>query len=126
MRPRLLAPGLAIVAILADAVGAHGPAYWLVLCALPVAATASFTGISDGLEGLGWLRGLCSSLALVFLVLGSAVRETAPAGASVPALAVSATVIALIWYAVPGVAWLFSEPMRSLRTATPTRRAARA
>jgi len=126
MRPGLVAPGLALAAALSDAGGVHGLAYWLVLVSLPVAATAAFVGLSDGLEGLGWLRGLSASLALVLLVLGSAVREGAPRGASVPTLAVSAIVMALICYALPAVAWLFSEPLRSLRTAGPRPRASRA
>ena len=126
MRSRLVAPGLALAALLADASGVHGLAFWLVLVSLPVAATGAFVGISDGLEGLGRLRGLSASLALVLLVLGSAVRESAPRGAPVPALAVSAVVMALVCYALPAVAWLFSEPLRSLRTAGPRPRASRA
>src|SRR5579864_6772679 len=75
MGSRLLAPGIALSALLADTVGLHGVALWLVLLALPVAARASFTGISDALDGGGALRGVTASLALVLIVLGSAVRE---------------------------------------------------
>lgn len=126
MRPALVAPAVVLAAVLADAGGAHGLAYWLVLAALPVAAAAAFVGISDALEGLGRMRGLSASLALVLLVLGSAVRESAPLGAAVPTLAVSAAVMALLCYALPAIAWLFSEPLRSLRTAGPRPRASRA
>src|SRR5579864_6640546 len=85
MGPRLLAPGIALSALLADTVGLHGVALWLVLLALPVAAAASFTGISDALDGGGALRGVTASLALVLIVLGSGVREAAPRGGAVPA-----------------------------------------
>lgn len=111
MRPALLAPGFALAAVLADAGGVHGLAYWLVLLALPVAAAAAFTGLSDGLEGLGWLSGSSASLALVFLVVGSTVRSGAPTGASIPTVAVSAVVAALICYGLPGLVWLL-EPLR--------------
>jgi hypothetical protein len=126
MRPGIAAPAVVLAALLSDAGGVHGLAYWLVLLSLPAAAAAAFVGVSDGLEGLGWLRGLSASFALVLLVLGSAAREGAPRGASVPTLAVSAGVMALICYALPALAWLFSEPLRSLRTAGPRPRASRA
>lgn len=126
MRSSLLAPGLALAAVLADVGGAHGLASWLVLLALPAAAATAFAAISDALDEGPRLQAVTGCLALVLLVAGSTVREAAATGASVPALAVSTIVIALVCYAVPGIAWLFSEPMRSLRTATPTRRAARA
>lgn len=126
MRPGIAAPAVVLAALLSDAGGVHGLAYWLVLVSLPAAAAAAFVGLSDALEGLGWLRGLSASFALVLLVLGSAVRETAPRGASVPTLALSAGVMALICYSLPALAWLFSEPLSSLRTAGPRPRASRA
>jgi hypothetical protein len=125
MGSRLLAPGLALGALLADAVGLHGIALWLVLLALPAAAAASFTGISDGLAGKGTLAGVTASLALVLLVLGSAVREAAPRGGPVPTPAISAVVAALLCYSVPGILWLL-EPLRPVRTARPSPRASRA
>src|SRR5438067_7130016 len=112
MSSRLVAPGLALAAILADASGAHGLASWLVLLALPAAAAAAFVDLSDVLGGEGrWLRASTSILALVLLVGGSAVREGAPRGASVPALAVSTIVMALICYAVPALMWIL-RPVR--------------
>ena len=115
MGSRLLAPGIALGALLADAVGIHGIALWLVLLALPPAAAASFTGISDALAGEGALAGVTASLALVLIVLGSAVREAAPRGGSVPTSAISAVVAALICYAIPLVAWVL-QPLRLTRT----------
>ena len=84
MGSRLLAPGLALAALVSDAGGVHGLAFWLVLVALPAAAAAAFVGISDSLAGQGALRGVTASLALVLLVAGSAVRESAPVGARSP------------------------------------------
>ena len=112
MSSRLLAPGIALTAVLADASGVHGLASWLVLLALPAAAAAAFGDLSDVLGGQGrWLRASTSTLALVLLVAGSAVREGAPLGASVPALAVSTIVMALICYAVPALMWVL-QPVR--------------
>jgi hypothetical protein len=125
MGSRLLAPGIALSALLADAVGLHGLALWLVLLALPAAAAAAFTGISDALDGEGALRGVTASLALVLIVLGSAVREGAPRGGAVPAFAISAIVAALLCYSVSGILWLL-EPLRPVRRARPTPRASRA
>jgi hypothetical protein len=125
MSSRLLAPGIAIAAVAADVAGVHGLAFWLVLAALPAAAAFAFVAISDALAGEGAVRGLSASLALVLLVLGSAVRENAPQGGHVPALAVSSVVMALLCYGIPGLLWVL-EPLRSVRTARPTPRASRA
>ena len=126
MHSRLLAPGIVLAAVLADAGGVHGLAFWLVLAALPAAAALSFRGIGASLAGEGgWLRANTATIALVLIVLGSAVRESAPQGSAVPALAVSTLVAALVCYALPGVLWLL-EPLRSLRTAAPRPRASRA
>ena len=126
MSSRLLAPGIALAAIVADASGAHGLASWLVLLALPAAAAAAFVALSDVLGGEGRrLQAFTSMIALVLLVAGSAVREGAPRGASVPVLAVSTVVMALLCYAVPALAWVL-EPLKSVRTARPTPRASRA
>ena len=112
MATRLLAPGLALTALLADAAGLHGLALWVVLLALPAAAAVAFVAISDALAGGGsWLAGWTAITAVVFLVVGSAVREGAPRGAAVPTLAITAVVGALGLYAVPALAW-FLEPLR--------------
>lgn len=126
MRPRLLAPGIALCALVADLGGAHGLAFWLVLAAVPAAAWAAFADLGDALaEEARRLPAISGTLALVLLVLGSAVRESAAQGGAVPALAVSTVVAALVCYAVPGFVWLL-EPLRSLRTAAPRPRASRA
>ena len=112
MATRLLAPGLALTALLADAAGLHGLALWLVLLVLPAAAAVAFVGISDALAGTGpSVAAWTATAALALLVLGSAVRETAARGSAVPTLAMTALVAALVLYAVPVLAWLF-EPLR--------------
>ncbi|HEY2074433.1 MAG TPA: hypothetical protein VGG88_12725 [Gaiellaceae bacterium] len=123
----MLAPGIVLAAVAADLGGVHGLAFWLVLAAVPAAAASAFAGLGAALAGDGgWLRANTATIALVLLVTGSAVRESAPQGAAVPALAVSTLVIALLCYALPGIAWLLSEPLRSVRTAAPRPRASRA
>jgi hypothetical protein len=124
MASRLAPPALALATVVADGVGLHGLAFWIVLLALPAAAAAAFTGVSDALDGAGWLRGSTATFALVLLVLGSTVREGAPRGAAVPALAVSAVVMALVCYGIPALVWLL-EPLRP-RTGSPLPRASRA
>jgi hypothetical protein len=125
MGSRLLAPGIAFAALLADVAGVHGLAFWLGLAAVPAAAAFAFVAVSDALAGEGALGGITASLALVLLVLGSAARESAPRGGAVPALAVSAIVMALLCYGVPALLWVL-EPLRSVRAARPTPRASRA
>ena len=126
MGSRLLPLSLAVGALLADTVGAHRVAFYLVLLAIPGAAAAAFVGAGDALEGKGaWLRGISTTLALTLLVLGSAVRENAPHGAAVPSLAVSAVVAAVVVYGLPVLAWVLEPllPRPRLRTAAAARAA---
>jgi len=118
MGSRLLPLALAAGALLADAGGVHGLAFWLVLLALPCAAAAAFVGLADALDGRSaWLRGVTTTSGLLLLVLGSTVREHAARGAHVPTLAISAVVGAVIVYAIPGIAWVL-EPLSRPRTVT--------
>jgi len=107
MGSRVLPVCLAAGALTADAVGLHGVAYCLVLLAVVGGAAAAFVSVGQLLEGRGGLlRAVTTVLALVFVLLGSAVRAGAPAGAHVPVLALSAVVTALVCYAVPILGWL--------------------
>ena len=122
---RLLPLTLALGALLADGSGAHRVAFYLVLLAIPGAAAAAFIGAGDALEGGGaWLRGVSTTVALMLLVLGSAVRENAPHGAAVPALAVSAVAAAVIAYALPALAWVLEPLLPHPRTRPASVRAA--
>ena len=111
MGSRLLPLSLALGAFTADAAGFHHIASYLVLLAVVGAAAAAFVGVGEWLEGKGGLvRAGSTTLALVLLLLGSAVRSVAPEGAQVPVFAVSTLVLAALVYALPLLAWLF-EPV---------------
>jgi hypothetical protein len=126
MGSRLLPLALAAGALLADALGLHRGASYLVLFAVVAAAAAAFVGVADVLEGKpARLRAIGASSALALLVLGAAARATAPVDASVPALAASTLVAALVVYALPVVGWVL-EPLRPRRRAPSVVREARA
>ena len=122
MGSRLLPLVLATAALLAGAVGLGGLALWLGLATVPAAAAAAFVAVSDVLEGRpSLLRATTGGLALALVVLGSAVRENAPAGSSPSPLATWALLFALFAYGVPLVVWLF-EPVRVPRRVRAQRR----
>jgi hypothetical protein len=119
---RLLPLVLATAALAAATVGLGGLALWLGLLAIPVAAAASFVAVSDVLEGRpGLLAAVTSSLALVFIVLGCAVRSNAVEGGAAPPLATWALFAALLAYSVPAFAWVL-EPVKVTRTKPERRR----
>jgi hypothetical protein len=102
MGSRLLPVSLASGALLADVVGLHTIAYYLVLLAVVGAAAAAFVGVGEVLEGKGGVvRAASTVVALAFILLGSAARAVAPAGGHVPVLATTAVVAALLSYLLP-------------------------
>ena len=122
MGSRLLPLVLATAALAAGTTGLAGLALWLGLLAVPAAAAAAFVAASDALEGRpALLRAVSSGLALALVVLASAARGNAPAGAAVSPLATWALLIALLAYAVPFVAWVL-EPVRVPRRTRSQRR----
>jgi hypothetical protein len=120
---RLLPLVLATAALAAGAVGFGGLALWLGLLAVPAAAAAAFSAVSDTLEGRPALLGaVTSGLALALIVVASASRENVPTGAGASPLATWGLLLALLAYGVPLVAWVL-EPMRvPRRTRRPQRR----
>jgi uncharacterized membrane protein len=107
MGSRLLPVCLAGGALGLDAAGLHRVAYYVVLLTVVGAAAAAFVAVADLLEGRGaFLRAATTVLALALVLLGSAVRAGAPAGAAVPVLALSAVVAALVCYGLPILGWL--------------------
>jgi|SRR5579862_1477034 len=119
---RLLPLALATAAFAAGALGLGGLALWLGLFAIPAAAAAAFVAVSDLLEGKSRLvYAVTSSLALAFIVLGSAVRSNAAVGAAAPPLAMWALLAALFAYSIPAVAWAL-EPVKVTRTKPERRR----
>jgi hypothetical protein len=116
MGSRLLPLSLVLGAAFADLAGAHQPAGLVLLIAIPCAAGAAFVAVSDLLEGRpAVVRTFTTVGALVCCLVASAVRHGAPAGAAVPALALSAVVAACVLYAVPVLLWVL-QPV-SLRPA---------
>jgi hypothetical protein len=104
----LLPLSLAATALGADAAGLHQVAFYVVLLAIVGAAAAAFVGATNALEGTGsWLRAASPCLALILLVLGSAVRANAAVGGHVPTLALSTVVLAVLVYVAPVLGWLF-------------------
>jgi hypothetical protein len=121
MGSRLLPLSLALGAALADAAGAHRLAGLLLLVAIPCAAAAAFLAVADVLEGRrAWTRALTAGPALALIVVGSAVRHGAPAGAAIPALALSAVIGAAILYAVPVLLWVLQPVTPRLAPPAPT------
>ena len=109
-------------ALAAGSVGLGGHALWLGLLAVPAAAAVAFVSISDALEGRStFLYAATSSLALTLVVVGSAVRSNAVAGAAAPPFATWALVAALLAYSVPAFAWML-EPVKVTRTKPERRR----
>jgi hypothetical protein len=118
MGSRLLPLSLVLGATLADAVGVHRIALWLVLLAIPCGAAAAFLAVSDLLDGKrAWARTLTTSGSLILLLVASAVRHNAAVGHAVPALAVSAAIAAAMLYLLPALFWVL-QPV-SLRPAQP-------
>jgi hypothetical protein len=108
MGSRLLPLLLALGALGADATGLRQLASYLVLLAVVGAAAAAFVCVGDALAGRGsWLAGISSGLALMLLLLGSAVRAAAAVGAGVPTLALSSLVLASLLYSLPVLGWVF-------------------
>lgn len=119
---RFLPLGIVTVAFAAAALDLGGLALWLGFFAIPAAAAAAFVAVSDLLEGKAALIGaVTSSLALAFIVIGSAVRSNAAVGAAASPLATWALLAALFAYAVPTVAWVL-EPVKVTRTKPERRR----
>ena len=122
MGSRLLPLVLAAAALAAGAVGLAGLALWIGLLAVPAAAAAAFVAVSDRLEGRpALLQAVTSGFALALVVLASAVRSNAAAGASASPLAAWALLLALFAYGVPLVVWVF-EPVRVPGRTRPQRR----
>jgi hypothetical protein len=119
---RLLPLVLATAALAAGQLGLGGLALWLGLAVVPAAAATAFVAVSDVLEGRPrLLSAVTSGVALAFVVLASASRSSAPAGAAVSPIATWALVLALLAYGVPLVAWVL-EPVGMPRRRTSPRR----
>lgn len=117
----LIPLSLALAALGADTAGLHRLAHYVVLLAVVGAAAAAFASAGDALAGTGSrLRAASTCLALVLLVLGSAVRANGPVGGHLPTLAVSTIVLAVVAYVTPVLGWL-AQPVSARPTRTRVR-----
>lgn len=95
---------LALLAAVADGVGAHGLGFYMLVGALPLTAVAALASFGDYLEAredaVGALQSLLWAVALVLLVLSCAVRSQA---LEVPPLSASALVACLGVFAIKAV-----------------------
>ena len=127
MRLRLATAGLAVAALGADAAGAHELAYYLLVCAVPVAALAALAALGAILDGSAAEpadRGLAalSALALPFLLLAASTRAPLVAEAAPPAISVTALVCCLGVFALQALL-VAAAVLERLRAAPPAARA---
>jgi hypothetical protein len=106
-----LSASLLVSTILVDGAGAHTLALYLVLAAIPAVAVSALSFFGDLVEGsaddeAGALYVGLTSLALVLLVIGAAVRANALSDAALPALGTSAVVGALALIGLQLTVWL--------------------
>jgi hypothetical protein len=107
----LLPLAIALGGVTADAAGAHQVAFYLVLLAIPAAAGAALAAAGDVVDGRQAAGRLVSTAcALVLLIVSSSARYNAAAGASVPAIAISALVGCVLAYGTLGLIWLLRPP----------------
>jgi hypothetical protein len=95
----------------ADALTLHGPAFYLLITAVPAAAVSALTALGDLLDGtvssrLARLRVVLSGLALVWVVIAAAVRSASVDAGSVPPAAVSALAVCIAMFGLQVVAAL--------------------
>jgi hypothetical protein len=99
MGRRVIAALVVLGVVLADAMGDHRAAFYLLVAAIPPLAIAAMDSFGEYLEGASGFRALAWAVALGLAVASSAVRGQVPGETSVPAVAVSAlfACLALVW-----------------------------
>jgi len=111
VRRSAISAALVLGAVVAAGAGARAAALYLVLAAIPAVAIAALSHFGELVEGsadaeAGAVYVGLSTLALVLLVLGAAVRSHALADQAVPALGLSTLVGALVLLAVQLAVWV--------------------
>jgi hypothetical protein len=106
-----LSAALLLAAVVADGAGGRSLAFYLVLASIPAVAVAALSFYGDLVEGsadddAGALYVGLTSLALVLLVIGGAVRANALRDAALPALGTSAVIGALALIGLQLVVWI--------------------
>jgi hypothetical protein len=113
VRRSLLPAGLVLATAAADAAGAHGVAYYVLLAAVVATAIAALetfgnlvelTGAASGLRLARW-EAVCSACGLVLALVSAAVRS----GGTVPPVGMSALVGCLAAFTVQGLVALPRE-----------------
>jgi hypothetical protein len=110
VRRSAISAALVIGAVVAAGAGARGAAFYLVLAAIPAVAITALSHFGELVEGsadaeAGAIYVGLSTLALVLLVLGAAVRSHTLADQAVPALGLSTLVGALVLLTVQLAVW---------------------
>ena len=110
VRRSAISAALVLGAVIADGGHARSVALYLVLAAIPAVAVAALSFFGDLVEGsadaeAGAVYVGLTSLALILLVIGAAVRANTLAGDAVPALAVSTLVGALALLGLQFAVW---------------------
>jgi hypothetical protein len=109
MARRFLPALLASTALVLDLGGAHGGALALLFLAIPAAFVLALDCYGDALESrCSLVRPVLAGLSLLLFVLSAALRSSAVVG-GVPALSISAVVVALLLYGAVGVGALLPE-----------------
>ena len=117
MRGSALPALLVVSTAVADALTLHGPAFYLLIAAVPAAAVSALTALGDLLDGalssrLARFRVVLSGLALVWVVIAAAVRSASVDDGSVPPAAVSALAVCIVVFAIQVVATLAAATAR--------------
>jgi hypothetical protein len=110
VRRSAISSALVLGAVVAAGAGARAAAFYLVLAAIPAVAIAALSHFGELVEGsadaeAGAIYVGLSTLALMLLVLGAAVRSHTLADQAVPALGLSTLVGALVLLAVQLAVW---------------------
>jgi hypothetical protein len=110
VRRSAISSALVLGAVVAAGAGARAAAFYLVLAAIPAVAIAALSHFGELVEGsadaeAGAIYVGLSTLALILLVLGAAVRSHTLADQAVPALGLSTLVGALVLLAVQLAVW---------------------
>lgn len=112
MARRFLPAVLGFVALVMDLEGNHGAALGVLFVAIPAAFVLALDCYGDALEARCTLvRPILTGLSLFLVVLSAALRSEAVVG-GVPAIAVSALVLALVLYGAAAVAALLPSGAR--------------
>ena len=103
MTRRALSPSLVVAAVLADAQGEHRLAFYALFAAIPALAVAAIGAFGDYLEGSSPIFASLNVLALALVVVGTALRAPGLVSGSVPPVALSALVAALVLLAAQSI-----------------------